>query len=186
MKLLGVILSGGKSSRMGTDKGLLEYQGKPMVEYSIELLKSYCDELVISTNSLDYLEFGYQTIPDLIPDIGPIGGMFSVMTMLKADYYFFVSCDIPHSNNKLVSELLMHKGKAKAVVPRHSEGKIEPLYGVYSYEVLAIVKNQIEKENYKLMNLLEACETFYYDVLDEFMRENPVLFKNINNPKDVN
>lgn len=186
MKLLGVILSGGKSSRMGEDKGLIKYKDKPMVEYSIDLLKPICDEIVISTNSLDYIDFGFQTIPDLIPNIGPIGGIFSVMNMLKADYYLFVSCDMPNLSISVAEELVELKTKAEIIVPRHSEGKQEPLFAVYSFSVLEQIKKQIEKENYKLMDLLKVCNTDFYDVPNKLLQVNSRMFENINTPKDVN
>jgi molybdopterin-guanine dinucleotide biosynthesis protein A len=61
---------------MGQDKGLMPYKGKPLVEYVLEFLIPVCDEIVISSNSLDYLDFGHQTIPDIVPDIGPMGECF--------------------------------------------------------------------------------------------------------------
>ena len=184
MKLLGVILSGGKSSRMGTDKGLLHYQGKPLVQYAIDALNPVCDELVMSTNSLDYLKFGYQTIPDLIPGIGPIGGIFSVMKMLKAEYYLISSCDTPNVSHELAKALLNEKKQNQIVVPTHSGNKVEPLFALYSYDILGTLKDHIEKQNYKLMNLLDICQTYYLNVEESGMDNS--MFKNINTQTDIN
>lgn len=185
MNLLGVILSGGKSTRMGSEKGLMDYHGKPMIQYAIDLIEPFCVDIVISANTAVYLKFGYQIIPDLLPDIGPIGGIFSVMNMQKADSYFFISCDIPHASRKLAEELLKHIDKGDIIVPVHSDNKIEPLFAIYSSKVFPIVRNQIENEDYKLMDLLSLGNTYYHKVSDDFLKENTGLFKNINTPRDV-
>jgi molybdenum cofactor guanylyltransferase len=185
VNILGVILSGGKSSRMGSEKGLVKYKGKALVEYSIGVLKPFCEEIVISTNSMDYSDFGYSTISDIVSGIGPMGGMFSVMHERKADNYFFIACDTPHLNIQMAKDLIKEISFADIVVPKHSGDKIEPLFGVYSSKVLAIIKKQIDSGNYKLMDLLKACNTYYYDLPDEQMKQNPDMFKNINKATDV-
>ncbi len=185
MEILGVILAGGKSSRMGSDKGLVEFKSKPMAQYAIELLQPLCDELVISTGNVDYLQFGYQTIADLVPSCGPIGGMFSVMHSLPAKRYFFLSCDVPHIPSALAKEILTHKDKAEIVVPIHSQNRCEPLFGLYSKNVLPNLVRQIEKGNYKLLDLLKECNTYYLDVPEVGNAKTLYLFKNVNTPGDV-
>ena len=64
MELTGIILSGGQSSRMGKEKGLCLLNGKPLIEYSFDLLKKFCDSIIISSNSKDYEYLGCQIIND--------------------------------------------------------------------------------------------------------------------------
>lgn len=185
MEILGVILAGGKSSRMGTDKGLVEFRGKPLVKYAIDLLHPLCEEIVISTANVDYLQFGYQTIADLVPSCGPMGGMFSVMHSLPAKRYFFLSCDVPHLPSALAKEILLHQDNAEIIVPVHSQNRCEPLFGLYSRSVLPSLVRQIEQGNYKLQDLLKTCNTYYFNV-PENLNANPLyLFKNVNTPDDV-
>lgn len=185
MKLLGVILSGGKSSRMGTDKGLLEFKGKAMIEYSIDLLKPLCESLIISSNDKSYEKFGLPLVADVVQEIGPIGGIFSAMNEIKADYYFVVSCDMPLASKSFAKILVSNIGSKEVIVPCHSGGKVEPLFAIYSFSVLNKMKKQIELKNYKLMNLLEECETNYLDVPVELFKESPGMFKNVNTLKDI-
>jgi molybdopterin-guanine dinucleotide biosynthesis protein A len=185
MNLLGVVLAGGKSSRMGEDKGLIEFKGRPLMEYALDLLQPLSDEIVISANHPEYSRFGYQTIPDIIQGIGPLGGMFSVMDRLKAVSYFFISCDQPYVNSELGKLLLQNRENAEIIVPVHSNGKVEPLYGVYSFTVLQTIIKHIEAGNYKLMNLLETCNTRYFDVPEKIILRQPGLFKNVNTPDEL-
>ncbi len=64
LSISGFILAGGKSSRMGPDKALLEFQGKPLLEYMISLIKPLCDKVVVSGQQLDYSSFGVEVVPD--------------------------------------------------------------------------------------------------------------------------
>lgn len=68
-KIVGIVLSGGKSRRMGQEKGLVKYRGKALIEYAIETLKPLCHELVISTANNDYAYFGLPMIAEEIPDM---------------------------------------------------------------------------------------------------------------------
>lgn len=184
MFITGVVLTGGKSSRMGTDKGLKLIDEKPMVQWLIDLLKPLCDEVVISANSIEYQKFGYTCVSDKVTDVGPIGGMFTVMNTFKSDYYFFVSCDIPKASSELGKRLLGQISNKEVVVPQHSGGKTEPLFGVYRFDVRNKLKKQIDRKNYKLMDLLHECNTYYYEVPDNLMQKEPNMFKNYNTPKD--
>ena len=69
----GYVLAGGKSSRMGKDKGMIIYNGKAIIEYIIEQLKPLVNKLVIVSNNFEYEKFGVEVINDLLKDIGPVG-----------------------------------------------------------------------------------------------------------------
>ncbi|HPG34509.1 MAG TPA: molybdenum cofactor guanylyltransferase, partial [Lentimicrobium sp.] len=73
-QITGIVLAGGKSTRMGTDKGLMIFQGKPLVMYSIDLLSMFCGRILISSNNPEYAKFGYEIIADELPGAGPMAG----------------------------------------------------------------------------------------------------------------
>ena len=79
MAFTGIVLAGGKSSRMGQDKALLDYQGKRLIDYAIELLTPVCSEILISTNQPGYENLGFQLIVDQYPDCGYIGGLHAAL-----------------------------------------------------------------------------------------------------------
>ncbi len=77
MQATGIILAGGKSSRMGEDKGLVLLNGKPMIQYVIEALKGVVSDIIIISNNASYNKFGIPVYPDIIKDKGPVGGIFT-------------------------------------------------------------------------------------------------------------
>jgi molybdopterin-guanine dinucleotide biosynthesis protein A len=79
MELSGIILAGGKSSRMGQDKGLMLFRGKQMVQYSIELLNLFTSQILISSNNQEYNQFGFPVVSDIYKECGPIGGLHAAV-----------------------------------------------------------------------------------------------------------
>jgi molybdopterin-guanine dinucleotide biosynthesis protein A len=79
MKITGIMLAGGNSSRMGKHKALVEYKGKKLIEWSISILKDLCDTIIISSNSKHLRNYGYEIIEDVHENIGPIGGLYAML-----------------------------------------------------------------------------------------------------------
>src|SRR5258705_12858022 len=78
--VVGVVLAGGKSTRMGRNKALLPYQGKRLIDAPIEKLQSFFSTVILSViNSTDFSEYPLQKIEDRYMEIGPIGGITSVL-----------------------------------------------------------------------------------------------------------
>ncbi|PWJ44332.1 molybdenum cofactor guanylyltransferase [Sediminitomix flava] len=165
MKVLGVILAGGKSSRMGQDKGLLELGGKSFVELISEKLDEIgADEIVISTSHLAYTKFSFSLVPDLISDIGPIGGLYAVMKSKQADYYFFISCDSPMISVSILEKLLEQtKENGSATVCKIGD-QLYPLVGCYHRSVFELIEKQIENKRYSLMKMLDVIRAKTLDL----------------------
>ena len=79
MQITGIILSGGQSTRMGTDKALLQINEKTLLENAIEICKPVCKEILISSNNPEHEKFGYKIIPDEIKNCGPLGGIYTCL-----------------------------------------------------------------------------------------------------------
>src|ERR1035437_7677768 len=93
--LNGYILAGGKSSRMGTDKGLLVFNKKTIIQHVIAQLKPVVKEVIIVSNNRDYEKFGVKVIADIIKNIGPAGGIHAALSHSNTNHNFIVSCDMP-------------------------------------------------------------------------------------------
>jgi len=110
MRIAAVILAGGQGRRMGgVDKGLIEYQGRPLIEWALAALAPQIDELVISANrNLDaYAAYGHRTLPDILPDFpGPLAGVLAAMQAVAADWLLVAPCDTPHLPADLAARLL--------------------------------------------------------------------------------
>lgn len=185
--ITGIILSGGKSRRMGKEKGLCHFRGKALVVYAIDTLKPLCNELIISANNkLDQYElFNLPVIPDDISEKGPIGGLLSCLNKSNTPANLVISCDTPFVTTDVYRELLKYSTEFQAVVPVHKDGFIEPLTAYYNRSCLPFIQNQIENGNYKMMDLLECLNTKFVQIDSAIPGLKPSLFHNLNAPEDL-
>ena len=183
-KIVGIVLSGGKSKRMGQEKGLVQYQGKALIEYAIETLKPLCDELVISTANDAYTYLGYPMIADEIPDCGPIGGINTCMKTIEANIYLVISCDIPHVPTDLFVDL-MAQLKGNAVVPIDESGRKQPLAACYSTQASSFFQEALESGNLRMMSLLSKLNPLYFEPSPDADYYRSDLFSNLNTLNDV-
>ena len=183
--LTGIILAGGQSSRMGSDKGLLLYQGKPLISYSIDVLAPLCSEILISSNNELYNKFGYEVVADEISGIGPMGGIYSCLKRSKNDLNLILSCDMPYVTGDIFQLLIENMGKAIISLPWHKDEHYEPLCGVYHNDVLNFISSFIKKNNFKLPDLFKEIPFAPLNVsnLDPPLSDH--YFFNINKPEDL-
>ncbi len=180
----GIVMAGGKSLRMGVDKGLLVYQGKPMVTYSIDILSALCSRVVISSSTPDYEVFNLETIPDIYPGSGPLGGLYSCMAQSETEGNICLPCDLPFMKLHIIDQLLQAFDGTRCVVPLTPLP--EPLVAVYPLTVLPVVKHLIENKKYKMTAIYEHFPVKYLSLKD-FKGENILAsFANINSPGDIN
>jgi len=184
-KLTGIILAGGKSSRMGKDKGMTLLNGKPLIAYAIETLKSVCDHIIISANSSDYKQFGYPVQADLYPDCGPIGGIFSGLKCSKTDMNLVLSCDIPLVSKDLLTYIIDHSDKDKVCVPVHDKEYIEPLCACYPKTSIYLLEELIKQKNYKLSGFFDAASAEKILIHPGLPFYHSNLFFNLNNSSQL-
>lgn len=184
MQMTGILMAGGKSSRMKQDKGFVKFDGKPMAQHGIDLLKPFFSDCRISANNKDYETFGLPVISDIYSDIGPMGGIHACLSSIPQKYMFLLGCDLPNINENLISRLLKEVDGNEIILPVHSSNQLEPLCGIYSKSILKQIELMIEDKNYKLHNLIVNCKTKYVRV-DDLLEENPRLFDNINTPAQL-
>ncbi|TRX27786.1 molybdenum cofactor guanylyltransferase [Flavobacterium franklandianum] len=178
------ILAGGKSSRMGTDKGLLLFEGKPMIQYVMEQMQPIFDKIVIVSNNLEYEKFGLEVIPDLIKAIGPAGGIYTALNHSDCQLNFIVSCDMPFVTAAAI-EFILKNAQENQIVLLENQGKIEPLFGIYSKECEEIWLQLIGQEKVKLQDMV-----LHFRLKTIPVENNEIFaatfFKNINTKEDFN
>ena len=182
--ITGIILAGGKSSRMGSEKGLIQYQGKAMIVYAIELLKPLCNELLISANSDAYHHLGYRVVADEIPEAGPMGGIYSCMKQAKNEVCLVLSCDMPLMQYQALAAILQNIAGFDAVLPLHGDDYYEPLCAAYRKSLIPEFEKRIRKGSFKMLDLIKNCNTNILAVAEN-SKLNPSLFYNINSKKDL-
>ena len=182
--ITGIILAGGKSSRMGRDKGLCLLGGKPMISYAVRVLEPFSRSLVVGANEDAYEQLGYPVIRDLFPGIGPIGGIYSCLSACRTKGAFVLSCDMPLLGGDLIAHILAHREGVQAVVPCF-RGRPEPLCAYYRQDASRVFLQSIENGNYKLQDVIGKLKTRHLDIDPAlpFYRED--LFTNLNSEVDL-
>ncbi len=182
----GIILAGGKSIRMGTNKALLNFQGKPLIEYTLNLLTDVCENIIISANDpMVYSFLKNPVTPDEKKGLGPIGGIYTCLKNSSSSKNFVFACDMPFVTGELIKYLLNYKSKADFIVPSLNGEKVEPLCAVYNKSVYNALKTMIDENNLKMQNLRFYCKTEIIHINKKMNFYHGKLFHNINTKQDL-
>ena len=185
--ITGIILAGGQSSRMGTDKAFIRLGNKTFIEHTCELIRPYCREIMISTNNLNkYLHAEYRIFADEIKGLGPIGGIYTCLKHSGTKENLVVAVDIPFINSGLIQYLLSFTGEAELVMPLIRGGSPEPLCAVYSRSVIKYLEAMIAEKDLKVQHLMNRCNTKVVQIRKELDFYDDQLFFNVNTPDDLN
>lgn len=111
--LYGLVLAGGKSSRMKTNKADLIYHGKSQLEHSCDLLSKFCDKVFISSREEQNYISEYEKIHDNFLNIGPMGGILSALTNYPNSAFFILACDMPYITEKSIKNLIKERNDFK-------------------------------------------------------------------------
>lgn len=155
--ITGIILAGGKSSRMGTDKGFLELNNKPFVQYSIEALQPLVSEILIVSDNPDYDIFGLKRITDDIKNAGPVGGIYSGLEASKSELNLILSCDIPLITSDVLQKLIDAVDDASDIIQAESNGKTMPLIALYKRAIKGQFKRFLEQGERRLRVVVKGC-----------------------------
>ena len=149
--LYGLVLSGGKSTRMGTDKGLIKYHGVPQREYLYDLLNQVCDETFISLreDQKGELQTGMKTIIDLNEFRGPYNGLLSAHKKHPEAAWLVLACDLPLMDLEALKELISQRDSTKqATAFALNENPLpEPLCAIWEPHALKQSVSYLESGN---------------------------------------
>jgi molybdopterin-guanine dinucleotide biosynthesis protein A len=182
----GIILSGGKSTRMGEDKAFIELEGVPIVRRIYTLFKELFQEVIIVTNQQElFKNFDSKIYSDLIPNQGALGGLYTGLFFSTFQYSFCVACDMPFLKKALVQYIINHIEGEDVIVPRTEDG-LQPLHAIYSKNCLDPIKIIMEQGKYKIIDFynqvnVKIVEEKDFTVLDP-LRES---FINVNTPDEL-
>ena len=181
----GIILAGGQSSRMGQEKGLIQWKGKTLIEHAIAVLSPLCENMLISANNDHFDSLGYPVIGDLIPGCGPMGGIFSVLSGSETRYSLVIPTDTPFVTQEVYRYLISFGGSFDVIVPVDHDSFYQPLCAVYSRSVLPAMEGQINERILGFTPLLNKVEikAVHMDTTMGFY--NTKTFYNINSPADL-
>lgn len=184
------IQSGGQSTRMGRDKGLVEFLGKPLIARVAERLASIADEILVTTNQLESYRFlGVPLYPDLKPGRGALGGLHTALASASHPLVAVVACDMPFASAKLLAHArdLLLNGEDDVIIPESSEGAYEPLHSVYRRDTcLPAVAQAIDSDQWKLLSWFPQVKVKIITPA-EISRLDPsgLAFWNVNTPEEL-
>lgn len=182
-KSTAFILAGGKSSRMGTDKGLIDLNGKQMIRHVIDCLSPIFNDIIIISNNPLYTQFGSPVFEDRIKNIGPLGGILTALQLSDTSWNFIIACDLPFMNASVIKLLIQKEFNCQAIVPVLNN-QIEPLCAFYHKSCIPILESQIAASNYKVHDSLDKMQVHKISVPEFGISEiNP--FNNINSIADI-
>lgn len=172
--LIGIVACGGKSARMGQDKFLINYHGKPQYAYVYEQLKHNCEQVFISCKAaqVDKISVQFPTIVDLddLDEIGPMAALLSAYQKFPQASFLLLGCDYPLLNPKAIEKLIEARNKKQeAICYRHQESELEePLIAIYEQSGLAKLKLNKSNGKHSLRYFLKESKTLFLNAETEY------------------
>lgn len=182
MHITGIILAGGKSLRMGTDKALLEINGQPLLQRAIDYCRPWCQTILVSSNDQEHKMFGCETVPDEIQNCGPLGGIYSCLQKSETDWNFVLSTDAPFVEPAFFSFLVSASGNYDVVVPCHNGG-VEPLIALYHKRCSPEIAKCLKTGHFKMQDFFKTVNTCFIGS-QSWVDQYPRIFFNLNRPED--
>lgn len=180
-QLNGLILIGGRSTRMHQDKSVLQYHASNQRDHLFQLLSPICSRVFLSCNNAQAIELSnsYEVLQDIIEGIGPIGGIHAAFKNNPNAAWLAVACDLPFLSIGTLSYLISHRQKDKQATAFRSgkNGFPEPLLAIYEPAAYPEVALGIEKGMYSPSKLLLNMDVAWLEVPNE----NEL--KNVNDPE---
>lgn len=185
----GVVLAGGKSRRMGTDKRHLSIHGKPLLDRVLSVLLEVFPEvlLVLAEDDISKQDERIRVVTDLVPGCAAVGGLYTGLYQSRYPSVFVVACDMPFINPAVI-ELFCQKGDVADLVLAQLVNGLQPLHGLYSKECLPFLKEMIDAQDFRLQNMADKQSLTVHRIPEEdIKRVDPQLlsFLNLNSPADV-
>jgi molybdopterin-guanine dinucleotide biosynthesis protein A len=185
-KTTGIILSGGKSIRMGENKAFIEIDGVPIIRRIHNLFKELFQEIIIVTNQKElFSNFEAKIYCDIFPNKGVLGGLYTGIFFSTFNFSFCVACDMPFIKKSLVQYLLNHIKEEDVIVPQTKDG-LQPLHAIYSKNCLEPIKKVIEQGKYKITDIYDLVKVKIIQE-NEFISFDPMRksFINVNTPVEL-
>ncbi len=179
------ILAGGRSSRMGRNKALVELDGKNLIEYVVEVARKAANEILLITNSpKEYAFLNLPMFPDEIKNIGPLGGIYTALKACNTSHCLVIACDLPFLSEELIRFLVENAGDTDVFALDVGRGA-EVLCAVYSKACLPAIESLVARGDYKVANLLQAVKSRVIRFGPGHSLYSQHLFYNINTPEDL-
>lgn len=182
-----VILAGGKSTRMGFDKQLLQMQNKTVMEHLISLLATKFGDIMISSSTPElYQQANVRVIHDIYENIGPLGGIHSALQNAKSEGVFVIACDMPYLEFRYMDYMIeqMSQTSYDACVTERG-GFLEVFHSFYLASALPALESELEAGHYSVQKFTRKINTLIIPekIAAGFLPEWRA-FTNLNTPQE--
>ena len=185
-KITGIILSGGKSIRMGQNKAFIQIDGVPIIKRIHDLFSELFQETIIVANQKGlFSQFDSRIYSDLIPDIGALGGLYTGIFYSSFHYSFCAACDMPFIKRSLVEYLIKSIQDEDVIIPRTKDG-LQPLHAIYSKDCLDPIRKIVAEGKCKIIDIYDMVKVKIVEEVD-FVSLDPrrESFINVNTPGEL-
>ncbi|MBP9854155.1 MAG: NTP transferase domain-containing protein [Candidatus Omnitrophica bacterium] len=182
--LNGLVLIGGKSSRMGEDKAFLRYRDRPQWQFCYELLELFCKDVFVSKRKeqeLSWLRSDYfQAIDDVVEGAGPLGGILSAFQFDLQRSWLVVACDLPYLEIETIKVLVESRNVQQMATAYRSayDSLPEPLCAIYEPKIYPYLKGSFDRHVYCPRKILMQLPVHLIDVKSKEWLDN------INTPEE--
>ncbi|MBI3399161.1 MAG: molybdenum cofactor guanylyltransferase [Deltaproteobacteria bacterium] len=184
--MTGIILAGGKSSRMGFNKAFIDIDGKPIIHRTVDLFKELFDEIILIANDpAEYEELNILTVTDIVKGAGSLGGIYTGLFHARSEYSFVAACDMPFLNKEVILRMSKIAGNYNVIVP-FAVGRYHPLHAIYSKKCLKPIAEMIKEKDLRITNLFKKLKIKKLEEKD-WLPSGPILssLDNINTREDL-
>lgn len=164
-----VVLAGGQATRMnGQDKGLVELENKPLIEYVLEVLREQTDSIYINANRNQAL---YEQYAPVFSDqyqgfVGPMGGIHAGLTHIDSEWVGFVPCDCPQISPTLITRMQNAISEGDEILVAHDGDFIQPVFTLYKRSVVPRLQQFLDDGERKIILFYDRCQTKRVDFSD--------------------
>jgi len=188
VRVTGVIQAGGKSTRMGgRPKALMELGGRRIIDRVADVVRAVTDDLLIVTNTPElYASLALPMVPDVFPDHGSLGGIYSGLRAAPGDAAFTVACDMPFLTPEVARLVIDRAALADVVVPTSSGGRLETLHACYAKSCLGPMESKLRQGQLRIAGFFDEVRVLAIpeDEVARF-RDPELIFMNVNTPGEL-
>jgi molybdopterin-guanine dinucleotide biosynthesis protein A len=184
--MTGIILAGGKNSRMGRNKSFLTIDGERLIDRAVRILKDIFAEVMIVTNSpLEYVDLNVQIVTDIYKGKGSLGGIYTGLFYAATEHSFITACDMPYLDKPFIEHMVNLTASHDIVSPDTPDGP-QPLHAVYSRKCLPHIKNLMDQNRLKITGFYKGLDVLMIptETLRTFDPQDRMFF-NINTADDL-
>ncbi len=177
----GLVLAGGQSKRFGQDKALALHDGKTFLETAVDLLDAAdIHPVVVTRGEADYSFLKCPILKDKLKARGPLGGIYTAMSVYPGTRFIVLTCDMPALNASALRTLLSYD-QAEDIVAFSHQSSLQPFPGIYSFSLFELIIRRLLREDTSMMGLIKEVEN--KAILS--WEGDSAIFANINHPEDI-